>query len=96
MSLKICNTCGLKKDKFQLIENNTKKICIQCYDKLQDKNDIRTIPIKLPEGLIAAWNGKAAYLNKKLGRRYFYIPENQSSNILDEIEYKIIIREVEI
>ena len=85
----ICNTCGRKVER-----RNSEGICVKCETEQNDLTDISQIPISLPEGLIAAWNGRAAYLNRALGRRYFYIPENQSSNIMDGIEYKIIIREV--
>jgi len=85
----ICITCERKVER-----RNSEGVCVQCELKQNAKEDISQIPISLPEGLIAAWNCKAAYLNKALGRRYFYIPENQSSNIIDDIEYKIIIREV--
>lgn len=69
--------------------------CHICWDAIQDeallKNIIQT---KLPEGLVAFWEDSISYISKKKDRAYFKIPPEQKSRILDDIKYRIIIKEV--
>lgn len=89
----ICKKCGLKKYNFVFIEDG--KICNECSDELQDSEEIKNvIQTTLPGGFIGSWNSTPSYLNKRLGRRYFAIPERQDDNILDGVKYKIIIMEI--
>jgi len=71
------------------------KYCKICWDSIQDemllKNIIQT---KLPEGLIAFWEDTVSYLSRKRNQKYFKIPEEQKLRILDNIKYRIIIKEV--
>lgn len=66
-------------------------LCLLCHNK-DDLVDIT--PIRLPEGLIAVWNDTPSYLNKKLKRRYFNIPDTCDDRILDGTRYQIIIKEI--
>jgi len=86
MAMLICSECGRKCD-----TRDSRGLCLHCIEAEDLKKVIQTT---LPEGFIGSWNDTPSYLNKKLGRRYFAIPDKQDDNILDGTKYKIIIMEI--
>ena len=86
MAMLICSECGRKCD-----TRDSEGRCLHCIESEDLK---KVIQVTLPEGFIGSWNSTPSYLNKKLGRRYFAIPERQDDNILNGVKYKIILMEI--
>ena len=96
MSLKLCNTCGKKREIFTFNEDVGEEMCYQCNDKWQVSQDVTgdVMQIKLPGGIVAFWIDSSSYINKEKNQRYFKIPEGSKKAIQHGKDYKIMIQEL--